>query len=537
VLRADDGGAAATINQEGVLDKALPTGRYRLAMRQFQYEGEEVLFPEVIEYRPGVTIAFPATAGIRIEQQAGTGPLYRWQVSKDDTPEEIVQWHHAEHDVMILPPGSYQVRIQPIQYASEHVAWGNAVTVQPGELTTLRLDSTIQLDWTEASGPLYSWSVASVDKPKERLQWQHGNQRTMLVPPGTYQVKTYPYQYASEELAWAEPVLVKPGEQSRLRVDSSIRLDWPEESGPLYSWSVASVDKPEERLQWHYGERRTMAVPPGRYQVTAYPIQYASDYLVWPEAVTVTAGQHSAIRMDSTLQLDWPEGSGRLYSWSVAPVDKPQARLQWHYGDKRLMMLPPGSYRVTVYPIQYASDYLVWPEPVTVEAGKRAAIRMDSTVKLDVPAEFGPLYSWSVAAVAQPQQRIQWQRGEQRTMLAPPGHYRVTIEPTQYNSKPLTWPEAIETAAGKQAVSKLACGIRLVGPAGAKPDFEFQIIRQGETEPLQWARQTWTPQIVPPGTYRIEMRRDSLQPWRALAENVRVEADRIAEVKLEALPK
>jgi hypothetical protein len=113
----------------------------------------------------------------------------------------------------------------------------------------------------------------------------------------------------------------------------------------------------------------------------------------------------------------------------------------------------------------------------------------------------------------------------------------VKIDPTQYHCKSLVWPEPVEVAVGKQAISKLESGIKLVGPAGAKPEFEFQIIRHGEKESLQWGRQTWTPQIVPPGTYRVDVRKDNLQDWQTLAENVRVEAGRIAEVKMEALPK
>jgi hypothetical protein len=297
------------------------------------------------------------------------------------------------------------------------------------------------------------------------------------------------------------------------------------------------VDKPSERTQWQYGDKRLMLLPPGSYRVTVYPIQYGSSDLVWPEAVTVTTGKQATIRMDSTLQLDWPQGSGPLHSWSVYPVDKPSERTQWQYGDKRLMLLPPGSYRVTVHPIQYESAELVWPEAVTIPAGGRSGVRMDSTVRLEFPAEFGPLHSWRVAAVDKPDQRVQWQRSEQRTMLVPPGRYHVTIEPSRYNCKSLTWPESVEAAAGKQAVSKLASGIRLIGPAGAKPEFDFQIIRQGDTESLQWGRQTWTPQIVPPGTYRVQVRKNNLKDWETLAENVRVDAGRIAEVKMEALPK
>ena len=121
-------------------------------------------------------------------------------------------------------------------------------------------------------------------------------------------------------------------------------------------------------------------------------------------------------------------------------------------------------------------------------------------------------------------------------MVVPPGKYQVVLRPFQFGDEQLRWPKEIEVAAEKSAVLKLDGGIRIVGPADAKPEFDFQIIDPAKKMTVLKRSQTWAVQLLPPGTYRVEVRSKGNGPWQVLADQVQVEGGRILEVKMPALP-
>jgi hypothetical protein len=190
--------------------------------------------------------------------------------------------------------------------------------------------------------------------------------------------------------------------------------------------------------------------------------------------------------------------------------------------------------------VQYSSERLVWPTPVTVKDGQFAVAKLASTVRLELP-QGAELHRWEVVRADKLDQRVQWQLGDQKVMLVPPGEYRVAVQPVQYTSARLLWPAKVQVAEGKQAVLSMASGIQLAGPkgAGAKapdPAFGFRIIAAGGTEAVQYGSGTWAPQLVPPGTYKVEVRANDNVPWKPLADKVVVEEGKLAKVEMPALP-
>lgn len=522
--------------EDGTLLSALPTGRYVLGLTQYRFEGQEVVFPRVIDYRAGEKLKLEVSTSVRINKPDSVGPLYAWKAVRADRPKEVVQWHYGSHPVMLLPPGEYQVvLIQPVQFGSQDLPWPGKVGLKEGRQVTVGLDSGVVLDMPKEAGPLHAWDVARGEKGDQRVQWHYANQRVMLVPPGEYRVAVQPVQYSSERLVWPEPVTVKQGELTKVTLDSGVRIELAKEVGALHTWSVVRADKPAERLQWHSGDQKTMLVPPGEYHVAIHPIQFNSETLPWQPKVQVRKGEYPTVKLTSGITLDMPKEAGPLHTWDVAQAGKPDQRLQWHPGDRRTMLLPPGEYRVAVQPVQYSSERLVWPKSVTVKEGQWAPARLASSVRLELPKE-AELHHWEVVRPDNAVKRLQWQPGDQRVMLIPPGEYRVAIQPVQFTSERLVWPAKVEVQEGKQAVVTIAGGVQLVGPKGAAPAFDFRILPADGKEPVQSGSQTWAPQLLPPGVYKIEVRANQGAPWKVLADKVVVEDRKLTKVEMPSLP-
>jgi hypothetical protein len=99
----------------------------------------------------------------------------------------------------------------------------------------------------------------------------------------------------------------------------------------------------------------------------------------------------------------------------------------------------------------------------------------------------------------------------------------------------VVWPQKVRIEPGQQVKFKLDSGVHIVGPPGASPDFEFQFLND-KKQIVQWGRQTWDTQVLPPGTYTLQVRRPSGQ-WKTIAEQVQVREGNVVEVHMTELPR
>src|SRR5262249_39703016 len=132
---------------------------------------------------------------------------------------------------------------------------------------------------------------------------------------------------------------------------------------------------------------------------------------------------------------------------------------------------------------------------------------------------------------------LQWNRGNDPVMLLPPGEYQVAIRPHQFDSLRLVWPDRLRVKEGEETSLSLGTGIQIVGPKGSRPDFLFHFVDQATGQAVQEGRQTWAAQLVPPGTYKVEVATSQFDPWQPLAANVVVEKGKFTEVPLKELPR
>ncbi len=323
----------------------LRSGTYRVAVQPYPDEGKEILFTDTIEHEAGVPQGVRLNSGISIDLPAAAGSISQWSVVEAGNPGRVVQWQNGRHPLMALPPGDYQLAILPMEQYSQRLVWPDKVRVEPGQHTTVKLDSTVLLDMPK-DAPLGRWELVRFGKPNEVIQWQLPSFRTMVIPPGDYQVATLPMEQYSRRLVWPDKVRVEPGQHTTVKLDSAVLLDMANDA-PLARWELVRFGKPDEVIQWQLHSFRTMVVPPGEYQVATLAMEQYSQRLVWPDKVRVQPGQQSTARLDSGVRLEMPKDAS-LARWQLVRLGKPEEVIQWQLGTFRTMVVPPGEYQLDV---------------------------------------------------------------------------------------------------------------------------------------------------------------------------------------------
>ncbi len=356
------------------------------------------------------------------------------------------------------------------------------------------------------------------------------------LPPGRYRLALTPFQYEGKEVLFPEVLEHRAAEELRLSFRTAVKIDKSEEAGPLWRWEAVKPDQPDEAVQWHQGGHPLMLLPPGEYRIAVQPSQYTSGRTVLPEKIAVKNGEVEIIKLRSGIKLDMPEESGPLFQWEAVEAGSPEKSVQWQKGDLRTMVLSPGAYQVAIQPSQYGSGRLVLAEKIEVKPEAFYTLKLRSGIKIEMPKEAGQLFQWEAVDPGSPGKALQWQKGDLKSMVLSPGTYQVAIQPAQYTSERLLWPEKLAVQDDQIMVLKLESGLRLAGPEGAKPEFECRFLDVDTKHLVQSARPTWSVQLLPPGRYLVEVRKSSATPWKPAGDPVQVEAGKIAEVKLAELP-
>ena len=79
-----------------------------------------------------------------------------------------MQWLSGDQRAMVVPPGDYQVAMQPTFGSSQRVVWPQKVQILPDQQVTFKLDSGVQLEMPKEMGPLWQWQLVRFGKPTKR---------------------------------------------------------------------------------------------------------------------------------------------------------------------------------------------------------------------------------------------------------------------------------------------------------------------------------------------------------------------------------
>ena len=257
-----------------------------------------------------------------------------------------------------------------------------------------------------------------------------------------------------------------------------------------------------------------MLLPPGDYFVSILPTQYYTNWVQWPQRLHLEDGQHLVLKLDSGVVIpDALAAQPPPYTWTLSSPDKTQVvqNVQGAWGS---MLVPPGKYLWAIQRTTWNSMSVTFPQPVTVEAGQMTTLPLPARIDL-VPGEWAHT-PYCFRVYDQNKTPIASEQGGQTCWL-PPGDYRLTIQPTQWYSRELTWIDNLRLDSNADAKIPLDSGIDVepLDPKYPSP-WSLQFIPENQTDPVQsFSSASWGGVLLPPGKYRI-----AEQPYEWNCQNV-----------------
>ena len=159
------------------------------------------------------------------------------------------------------------------------------------------------------------------------------------------------------------------------------------------------------------GDQHEAIVPPGEYQLSSSAVGSENQWIIWPQKVEVRAGSGTSLKIDSSMHLDLaPELGNPLWRWAVTPFGNPSQTIQWQSEDERTIILPPGEYQLSSSARGSENQWIVWPQKVQVRAGQQTKLRIDTSLKVNLPPDArNLLWRWEVVRFGRPDPPIQSQ--------------------------------------------------------------------------------------------------------------------------------
>lgn len=291
-----------------------------------------------------------------------------------------------------------------------------------------KIPGTVRLDLRNVATP-WKWRLVEDAHLEQVVSAQEGSQAIMAVAPGDYKLQISELAVEGEWITWPQRLTVRPGTQLKVTVDSSLRLNIPDQLGSPWRWRVIHANASQDVIEWLSGDHRVAAVPPGEYQVQVSESSLEGNWVTWPEKIQVQSGQQSTMTIDSSLKVEIPPEFGTPWRWRVVPFGNPDEVVQWRDGNHLTALLPPGEYEIEVSQSSLGGNWVRWPQRLNVQAHAQTTATVDSGIRLNLPAG-QTLWRWSVATTTAPAQTIQWLSGGNLLMLVPPGEYSVKIRPS-----------------------------------------------------------------------------------------------------------
>jgi uncharacterized protein (UPF0548 family) len=436
-----------------------------------------------------------------------------------------------------LAHGKYRLSVKRDPYEGQEVTFPRVYEYEAGKPLKIELKTTLELAAAKWAGEIYWWGVVSPDKPDQPVQWAHGTHKTILLPPGEYRLAIQPVAYRTQRLVFPEKLVVKEKENTVVKVDSGVSVPKFVSALPApYLWAVypGEGDKPVQHIE---GAWSPIMVPPGEYRWGVHEVVYRSPVVIFSDKLTVRAGEVAVPRPPGLVEIK-PEKWATIASFRLT---RPKADDQAAKTVTRLeqtlrpMLVSPGKYDVYVHPVEYRTAEILFATGVTVEPEKTTTVAVASGIDMQPSEESPPPdeIDFLVEGRAKPFQS--WTGQKWGPQILPPGTYRVAILPQSYRSARLTWPTPVVVKENELAKLTLDSGVRIAGPKDAKAKFQFQVL-DDKKKVIQTGSDRFGVVWLPPGKYQVQVKAGDYDPWENVGEAATVEAGKVVEVALNAMP-
>jgi hypothetical protein len=549
ILDAQSGKEVATV-ERGQLKGVIPSGDYRLALQRYEDEGNEVIFPQIVQKTSDQPLRASISTAVEITLPSWAPIPYRWELlppASSANADKEVQWLYGKHTVMLVPPGDYRLAVWAGSDPKTRLIWPDPIHVEQDADVVVKLDSGIAPPPALARLPApYLWGVwrADGDPSQDPLVYAEHDWRPLLVPPGTYRWGIRQTEYDCRNVLFG-PIAVSPAQLAHGEMPATIQVLPVEWSAMPYRYGL--IDTASQKLVQEITSHASFGlwVPPGNYDLAIKPSFERMGEVVFAKNLVALSGEWTRVFLDSGIDIEAAPSRQNLaapyqVSFYCQGVKDPVQQLTnagWGAA-----LLPPGKYQVAFQPNPYKSGAVAWSDEIVVEPDKLGKLVFDSGIDI----EPGP----SLAKLPAPYQFTFYREGvkspiQQLTdpgwgaVVLPPGKYRVALQPNTWKSGPVLWNAEVVVEPGKFAKLALDSGIDVEpGDSVAKlpAPYQFTFYRQGAKDPIQQLTDPgWGTVVLPPGQYKVTLQ---LNPWKSSAlvwsDSVVIEPGKLTKLSLDS---
>ncbi|NOZ21250.1 MAG: hypothetical protein GXP25_09180 [Planctomycetes bacterium] len=207
----------------------VPPGRYGLVIYPDSPEALPVRYLTRFEVEESELATVPIDSGITAEADSWVPIPYAWYVV-DMTTGEDVQVCKGRWDHLLIPPGRYDIRIQPDAEGCVKMSYMRGVIVPPGKRVVVKVDTGIEIDPGESKEAPQWWAVLD-SQHREIVQRVQGKWGKVVTPPGKYLIGMQPRGYNKKEVVFG-PFDVRPGCLNKITLRGAARFAEPEKPAP-----------------------------------------------------------------------------------------------------------------------------------------------------------------------------------------------------------------------------------------------------------------------------------------------------------------
>ena len=363
-------------------------------------------------------------------------------------------------------------------------------------------------DLDDDPSPAARWRIIDPQTGKDVAVVEAGAAPSSTIPPGKYQLALQRYAQDGKEIMLPGLIERKVSEPMKVTMRTVVELQAPAWVPMPWQWHAILADHPDQIVQFMSSAHPVMLLPPGDYFIETKPSQYESEWVRWPQRLHLEDGQHLVLKIDSGVTIpDSLAAQPAPSSWSLLTITDHKT-VQHASNTWGMLCVPPGKYLWSIRRSQYNSMNAIGPEPLTVETGRPTFLPLPAQVELVPNAVAGAPYGFSLYDVKTSRKIASEWAGNATGCRVPPGDYQLSIVPTQYDTKEITWVDKLHLESNASVKILLNSGVTIPDALAAQtPPASWSLLLPSDQSTVQYAVNSWGSRNVPPGQYLLAVQR------------------------------
>lgn len=244
--------------------------------------------------------------------------------------------------------------------------------------------------------------------------------------------------------------------------------------------------------------KESLRVKPGEYQVMWRQSEHGHIETNLTSTVTVNSRQKVFLPLDTGIRLNLPTGIEAPKWWALSQVNG-EALAARFSGTVSPQVVPAGEYDLLWRQSEHGSQ-TVNMGPVKLEAGRLNDVLLDMGVHVVLADWLESSFKYFSMVNEEKQLVAHWNHGG--TSLLPQGKYRLIIRPTEHHHSDVVWGNVEIAEHGLTSIT-IDSGIKFIYEPGTPAPYAIIFVNLKSNDEITM-KETWSPQPLPPGKYRLD---------------------------------